>query len=339
MKHKVRLGIIVGVEFLVIAVILALIFFAGKKSYTVTFDLDGGTLISGELIQDVSQGGNASPPKVVKDGCYFHSWSASYNNITRDITIRAIWEYETTVGIQYKVIPDANYCLIESVYPDLQGEVYVGSFYDGKQVLGVMDGAFKNCKDITKIYMLDGAITIGEGAFEGCTSLEEIVLPRTLVNLRSEAFKDCVSLKGISLPESLKIIEANAFQNCTALSVVKMSPSLQSIGNGAFQGCTALKEMTLPEGLLRIENGAFAFCSSLEEIVIPSTVEFIGDSVFTSPSNKVYAYCASSEKPVGWSNFMILPESGVQMFWEHTPPPIVEEPVESDSDKKEKKED
>ena len=39
MKQKIKLGIILGVEFVAIAVILLLIFFAGKKSYTVTFDL------------------------------------------------------------------------------------------------------------------------------------------------------------------------------------------------------------------------------------------------------------------------------------------------------------
>ena len=51
MKHKIKLGVILGVEFVAITLILLLIFFAGKKSYTVTFDLNGGTLISGELEQ------------------------------------------------------------------------------------------------------------------------------------------------------------------------------------------------------------------------------------------------------------------------------------------------
>ena len=328
MKPKLRLFIIVGVEFLVIALILTLIFFAGKKSYTVTFDLDGGTLISGELVQEVTQGGNATPPNAVKDGCYLHSWSSSYNKITRNVTIRAIWEYQTTVGIEYEVIENANYCLISGAYPDLQGEVYVGAFYDGKRVLGVKDGAFENCKDITKIYMLDGIITIGENAFAGCDSLEEIVLPRTLVNLRDSAFSGCSSLKEIHLPKTLKTIGKNAFANCVSLERVEMSPSLQIIGNGAFQGCSALEYIELPEGLTTIESGAFAFCSALKEIVIPSTVEFIGDSVFNSPSNKVYAYCARHEKPVGWSEYMILPTSEAEMIWEYVAPPE-EEPVES----------
>ena len=308
MKQKLRLFIIIGVEFLVIALILVLIFFAGKKSYTVTFDLDGGTLISGDLIQEVTQGGNATPPKVVKDGCYFHSWSASYNQVTRDMTIRAIWEYETTVGIEYQTFEDANYCLIKKVFPDLQGDVYVGSFHDGKRVLGVMEGAFENCKDIKRIFMLDGIITIGENAFAGCSSLEAIVLPRTLVNLREGAFKDCTSLKEVS-----------------------MSPSLKNIGNGAFENCSSLEKITLPEGLTEIRNGGFAGCTSLSDVLIPSTVEIMGDSVFNSPSNKIYVFCSKDDKPALWSDFMAL--DGATVVWEYVLPE--DKPIENGSADKE----
>lgn len=211
MKQKVKLAIIFGVEFLAIAIILLLVFLAGKKSYTVTFDLDGGTLISGELVQEVSQGNNANPPTVVKDGCYFHSWSASYYRITKDITIKAIWEYETTVGIDYISSEDSNYCEIVSCFPDLQGDVYIGAYYNGKKVLGIRDGAFKNCTGITNVYMLDGIITIGNGAFEGCDSLESIVLPGTLAKLGSSAFSGCSALTEITLPSTLKEIGEGAF--------------------------------------------------------------------------------------------------------------------------------
>ena len=47
MKQKAKLAIILGAEFIAIAVVLLLIFFSTKKQYTITFDLDGGTLISG----------------------------------------------------------------------------------------------------------------------------------------------------------------------------------------------------------------------------------------------------------------------------------------------------
>ena len=211
MKTKVKLAIIFGVEFLAIALILLLVFFAGKKSYTVTFDLDGGTLISGELVQEVAQGNNANPPTAVKDGCYFHSWSASFHRITRDVTIKAIWEYETTIGIDYISSEDSNYCEIVGCFPDLQGDVYIGAYHEGKKVLGIRDGAFKGCVGIKNIYMLDGIITIGNEAFEGCVNLESIVLPDTLVNLGDSAFSGCSSLAEIMLPNTVKKIGEGAF--------------------------------------------------------------------------------------------------------------------------------
>ena len=80
MKQKLKLIIILAVEFVAVAVILLMIFFAGKKSYTVTFDLNGGTLLSGDLEQRVTQGQSATPPTVTKDGCYLLKWSRSYSN-------------------------------------------------------------------------------------------------------------------------------------------------------------------------------------------------------------------------------------------------------------------
>ena len=91
LKQKVKLTIVLTVEFIAVAVILLLIFLAGKKTYTVTFDLNGGTLMSGDLVQEVSQGKNATPPTAVKEGCYLHSWSGSYRQVTRDVVIEAVW--------------------------------------------------------------------------------------------------------------------------------------------------------------------------------------------------------------------------------------------------------
>ena len=102
MKQRAKLAIILGIEFIAIAVVLILIFFSTKKQYTITFDLDGGTLISGSLVQNVTQGHNATPPTAVKEGHYLRGWSGNYKGVTSNDRVTAIWEYETTPGI---VIP------------------------------------------------------------------------------------------------------------------------------------------------------------------------------------------------------------------------------------------
>lgn len=317
-KNKIKLAIIFGVEFIAVAVVLLLIFFAGKKSYTVTFDLNGGTHLGGDLVQEVMQGGNATPPSTAKEGCYLHSWSASYKQITRDITIRAIWEYETTVGIEYSTDRDgynSNYCEITGSFSELRGDVYLGAYHDGKKILGIRDNAFKDRDGIEHIYMLDGIISIGNDAFSGCTSLESIVLPNTIAVISDGAFANCSSLKTITLPATLEKIGVGAFSGCTSLEkvifrseerevVVEVEPEedeqethskksepptpvetyeyspLKSIASEAFAGCTSLVSVTLPPMLVRIGDGAFMGCEALEEISLPATLEQIGMNAF-----------------------------------------------------------
>ena len=55
-KENKKIIVTFGILLAAVVVILLLVFFAGKKTYTVTFDLDGGTLVSGDLEQKVVKG-------------------------------------------------------------------------------------------------------------------------------------------------------------------------------------------------------------------------------------------------------------------------------------------
>ncbi len=295
MKPKIKISIIIAVEFIAIAVMLLLIFFAGKKSYTVTFDLNGGTLISGDLEQTVSQGKSATPPTVAKAGCYLHSWSASFKQITRDVTIKAVWEWETSVGLDYKSEKDSNYCEISGSFSDLYGDVYVGAYHDEKQVLGIHDEVFKGRTEIENIYMLDGIITIGDSVFEGCTSVKAIELPATLRKLGEYAMKDCTSLESIVLTEGLKVISRGTFENCTSLTSVTLPESLESIEHGAFEGCTSLTEIIIPESVTSIRYDSFKDSGLLT----------------------VKAFIKEALKPAGWEDECF---GSADMEWEYVPP-------------------
>ena len=257
MKQRIKLFVILGVEFIAIAVMLLLIFFAGKQVHTVTFDLNGGVLLSGDLVQKVTQGHNATPPTAAKEGHYFLMWSGSYNRVTRDVTIEAVWEYETTAGIEYNIVENSNYCTISGAFKGLQGDVYIGAYNNGKKVLGIEDGAFANCTGITRIHLLDGIVTIGAGAFEGCTSLQSIELPESTVSLGDNAFKGCENLTTVVLPEQLKILGANTFEGCKALEEITLPSAVEYIGAGAFKGCEGLKEITLTTDIKEVASGAF----------------------------------------------------------------------------------
>lgn len=300
---NLKLFIILGVEFVAIAIILALIFFAGKKQYTVTFDINGGTLISGDLEQSVIQGSNASAPSVVKEGHYLRGWSGSYTKVTKDVTVKAVWEYETTPGIEY--ITKNTYAVISGCFEGVTGDVYIGAYYNDYKVLSIKASAFENCSRITNLYLLDGILTIESRAFASCSSLVSIELPDTAIFIGEEAFAGCSSLKEITLPSNLESIGAFAFSGCTSLETVYIPSGIKEISESAFEGCTNLKNVIfledeagdngsaeLPESnsenseesefvpALVIGDRAFAGCSSLENINFTDNLAIIGNGAF-----------------------------------------------------------
>ena len=89
MKRKTRLAALV----LVAALCAGFITGCGapaKPTYTVTFDLNGGELVSGELTQMVNEGENAVCPEAV-NGRLALAWDKSAENITADTVITAQW--------------------------------------------------------------------------------------------------------------------------------------------------------------------------------------------------------------------------------------------------------
>lgn len=70
-----------------------------QKEYTVTLDLNGGKLVNegdlAKLSQTVDAGEDIKDfPKVKREGYEFQGWSASGENITASVTIRALWKAE-----------------------------------------------------------------------------------------------------------------------------------------------------------------------------------------------------------------------------------------------------
>ena len=248
-KQKIKLILIFAVEFISILVILLLIFFAGKKSYTVTFDLNGGILLSGDTEQRVTQGHNATPPSVAKDGHYLRGWSGNYRTVTSNSTVRAIWEYVTSPGIIYSDDELKNYTEIVGSHPEINGVVYVGAYYNEKITLTICENAFRDRRGITEMHLLEGILSIEEGAFAGCEKMEVIDLPSTVKRIGKDAFAGCKSLKTIILPEGLTTIEDGAFAGCESLTEVIIPSSVTRIGSGAFdtEGLTLLFLPEIPE--------------------------------------------------------------------------------------------
>ena len=312
MKHKIKIAFILAVEFLALATVLVLIFFAGKKQYTVTFDLNGGTLLSGNLEQHVTQGSNATPPSAYKEGHYLRGWSGSYQKVTGNSKVTAVWEYVTTSGIEYDIKKGATYTEISGCFKALQGKVYIGAYHDNLIVFAVQDSAFEDCFGITDVHMLDGVITIGNRAFAGCTSLTDIDLPNTAISIGDEAFENCKELKKITLPKSLQTLGENVFAGCESLEEIYIPTTVRYIPDNAFAELKNLKKVVFVDYEskdaadedenerdesentdeeteekiidLKIGANAFAGCESLEEITLPENLSYIGRKAFAGCS-------------------------------------------------------
>ena len=259
-KARIKLWIILGVEFIAIIAMLCMIFFAGKKVYTVRFELNGGILISGETEQRVTQGKNATAPTVTKNGCYLLKWSTSYSRVTQDLVVEAVWEYETSHGIEYTADEegkDRNYCEISGSFENIGGALYIGAYHNGQKVLGIKEGAFENRTRITSVYLLDGILTIEDNVFAGCTNLETVVLPSTLIYLGENAFKGCENLKTVVVTDTLDSMTQTEAEAYMQENICDLPKSLEHIGSGAFQGCNSLQNVYIPESVTTMGSGVF----------------------------------------------------------------------------------
>lgn len=137
-------------------------------------------------------------------------------------------------------------------------DLKIGTYIDGYRVVGITEGAFKEC-----------------------TSLESIYIPDSVKIIEHDAFLYCKSLKSIYIPSSVKHLGNNAFYGCSALESVTIGEGITEISNSLFAECKNLKSITIPKSVNRINPGAFAECRRLKSVVIPTSVKSIRDGAFS----------------------------------------------------------
>jgi hypothetical protein len=88
-KQKFLMAVALGIMMICLAA-------CGKRvaEYTVTFDLNGGSLVNGELQQKVTEGLSAVAPDA-KNGNDTLSWDRDFTTVMSDIVVKAVWEPET----------------------------------------------------------------------------------------------------------------------------------------------------------------------------------------------------------------------------------------------------
>ena len=217
-------------------------------------------------------------------------------------------EYETLNGIRYSVditaktasvVYSADYTGVidipNVIYPECAGAMQC-------TVIGVEDGAFKNCTGLTKVSVPYNVKTVGKEAFYGCTSLTQatvagaeqigasafyntaitfISLPH-VTRIANYTFYECTELAQVDLPNSLTDISDFAFKNCTSLTSINIPNSVKNVWNEVFMGCTNLATVTLPEKMEYLGLNTFRDCPNLKSIKLPEGINTIQQATFMS---------------------------------------------------------
>ena len=83
--------------------------------------------------------------------------------------------------------------------------------WDGKPVLAICEGAFKDCLSLEQVSMPEGLLVIEKKAFSNCPLLLSITLPASLTSIANDAFDICASLQLTALLDSYAWTYATAW--------------------------------------------------------------------------------------------------------------------------------
>jgi len=152
-------------------------------------------------------------------------------------------------------------------------------------VIGIGDGAFYYCENLTNVTIPNSITSIGDDAFISCSNLTSITIPNSVTTIGNHAFDCCVRLTSIKIGNGVTNIGDYAFSGCKSLTSITIPDSVTSIGNNAFSYCEKLRSATIGNSVTNIEEYAFYWCESLTSVTIGNSVTNIGEHVFASCSN------------------------------------------------------
>lgn len=253
---------------------------------------------TGEKSRTCLSCGEASTTTVPATGAHAYN----VNNVCADCNHALQY---TATGINYGDNGDGT-CYVSSVDTNIDENVVIPYYHDGKKVTRIGASAFQNIAAMKSVAIPNTVISIGDSAFRSCSGLSTISIPAGVTSIDYNTFYGCSNLTSINIPASVTSIGSSAFSGCSDLTTINIPASVTSIGSSAFSGCNKLIEkeggvsyvqkwvvdcdssitsVTLRKNAVGIVGGAFAHCSSLTTVNIPPSVMSIDGNTFYYCSN------------------------------------------------------
>lgn len=187
----------------------------------------------------------------------------------------------------------------------------IPTHHNGKPVLAIAEGAFREDQAITSLIIGKNVREIGAEAFAGCLQLTTVTFAEhgDIALLGAGAFKECTALTAFAVPSGVLHLPASLFEGCTALVTLALHDGVLTIGENAFLSCDALQyksengmqflgtegnayfvlvrvektaaAVTIPADVKIVGAGAFSGCTALSAVSLPEGVISLGSYAFS----------------------------------------------------------
>lgn len=256
-----------------------------EDKYTVTFDMNGGTIDPVIPPQMIYKDGNATKPteKPVKIGEIFSGWGMTstgsvtfFNFITTKI-IADITLYARYIDAFTFTTDNSGISGIAMGANTLSGDFIVPKSYNGVDVVKI--AGLSGSSNIKSLRFENRTVdfSIADEAFSRCLGLTEIVLPATLKRTGDSFLADCSALESITIPASVTAFGDESFVRNRLMTSATFEATSLVLGENTFEGCVALTSLTLPNDIgATLQARMFRGCSALTTVTIPSGVQTIG---------------------------------------------------------------
>lgn len=170
----------------------------------------------------------------------------------------------------------------------MKGDVRLPASLGGQPLMGIEDGVFSDCRELTSIHMPDRIFILGREVFKNCDALKSVRYPRDTDVIPPDFFAGCSSLEEVTNIQNVSMVYDNAFKDCISLSSITFGETFLTLKPGAFNGCTSLAEINVsPKNLLRVSQDGILY-SRIEGILlaVPPAKE-LGDYVLPETTCKI----------------------------------------------------